>query len=424
VKKKIRNKKYEEGAAIMKKVWPIIGLLLVYWSASLPVLGRDLKQLTISGFASQGYLWSSENNYLGNSKGGSFEFSEVGISFLTPLSENLHFGIQFFAWDLGEVGNNKVVLDWAFGDYRWKDWLGIRLGKVRTPFMLYNDTRQLDLTRTSILLPQSIYDAQFRDVFVAINGGSLYGNIRLQSLGSLDWDLYGGTDNIDNQEGFLPGTLNWRGIGSTEISFKYAWGARLSWNMPPRGLCIGGSVLRTQLDINGKLTAEMAYYLSRVLSTPIPAGLPISTAMEVFYRGFSLEYDVENFTFSAEWYRRKTEMPLEQPFLPGIDETAEGYYLMFTYRLTDWLRVGSYYSVYYLDKDDKKGTKMPMLGREDFDAWQKDLVFLTRFDLNDSWLLKLEGHIIDGAAQVNSWENPGGESRRWFLLAIKVSFSF
>jgi hypothetical protein len=408
----------------MKKVCSIIGLLLVYWSSLLPVFSRDVKNLVIHGFASQGYLWSNENNYLGNSKNGSFEFSEVGISFLTPLKENLHFGIQLFAWDMGEVGNNKVVLDWAFGAYHWKDWLGIRLGKVKTPFMLYNDTRDIDLTRASILLPQSIYDAQFRDVFVAISGGSLYGNIRLQSLGSLDWDLYGGTTNIDNQEGFLPRTLNMRGIGSTDISFKYAWGTRLFWNMPPRGLKIGSSLLRTRLEINGKLTEEMANYLSQFLPNPIPAGLPVETNMDVLYWGLSLEYDIRDFTFSAEWYRRKTEMPIEQQFLQGLDETAEGYYLMITYQLIDWLKVGSYYSVYYLNKDDKKGTQMQLLGLEDFDAWQRELVFFTRFDLNDSWLIKLEGHIIDGAAQVNPWNNPEGESRRWFLLAVKVTFNF
>ena len=36
-----------------------------------------------------------------------------------------------------------------------------------------------------------------------------------------------------------------------------------------------------------------------------------------------------------------------------VDQTTEGYYVSAGYRFTDWLEVGSYYSVFYGDKDDR-----------------------------------------------------------------------
>ena len=62
---------------------------------------------------------------------GTFEFNEFGINFGKELTDKLRVSIQFFSKDLGSYGNNKVVLDYAFGDYRWKDWLGVRAGLLK-----------------------------------------------------------------------------------------------------------------------------------------------------------------------------------------------------------------------------------------------------------------------------------------------------
>ena len=65
----------------------------------------------IHGFVSQGYMRSSDNNYLADSDEGSFDFSEVGINLRTDLSDSLSVGIQFVGRDLGETGNNEVRID-------------------------------------------------------------------------------------------------------------------------------------------------------------------------------------------------------------------------------------------------------------------------------------------------------------------------
>ena len=62
---------------------------------------------------SQGYFKSNDNNFLGKSKEGSFEYNEVGLSFALPISDELRFGMQLFSRDIGEYGNNDFNVDWA-----------------------------------------------------------------------------------------------------------------------------------------------------------------------------------------------------------------------------------------------------------------------------------------------------------------------
>src|SRR4051794_10513728 len=59
----------------------------------------------IHGFVSQGFLVSSQNDYLAATKKGSFEMSEVGINFTKELTPDLRIGLQLFARDLGPLGN-------------------------------------------------------------------------------------------------------------------------------------------------------------------------------------------------------------------------------------------------------------------------------------------------------------------------------
>ncbi len=75
-------------------------------------------------------------------------------------------------------------------------------------------------------------------------------------------------------------------------------------------------------------------------------------------------------------------------------------------------------------KEDKGGERFEAMGQPDFRAWQKDLALTARFDVNQNWLLKLEGHVMDGTADLFVSDNPDGFDQDWFLFAAKVTFSF
>ena len=133
------------------------GLFLVFLLyIFLPANGFAEEQfkIDIHDFLSQGFLYSNRNNYLADTETGTFQFNELGINFAADLTDRLRLGIQLAARDLGDMDNDKVVIDWAYADYRWRDWLGIRVGKMRLPLGFYNKTRDLDMLRTFIFLPQ------------------------------------------------------------------------------------------------------------------------------------------------------------------------------------------------------------------------------------------------------------------------------
>ena len=76
---------------------------------------------------------------------------------------------------------------------------------------------------------------------------------------------------------------------------------------------------------------------------------------------------------------------------------------MVTYHVTPWFTPGAYYSVYYPNTDRRHG-------RENR---QRDLALTFRFDLNQHWLLKLEGHWLNGTAALDKSLNDGTELKGW-----------
>src|SRR4051812_42881738 len=59
-------------------------------------IGADVPRIELHGFVSQGYLKTSENNYLGDTQHGSFAFNEVAISAQSQLADDLRVGAQLF----------------------------------------------------------------------------------------------------------------------------------------------------------------------------------------------------------------------------------------------------------------------------------------------------------------------------------------
>ena len=93
------------------------------------------------------------------------------------MTIKLRVGAQVYDRYIGELGKGRVYLDWALADYRLKDWLGFRGGKIKTSLGLYTDTQDQAFLHTWALLPQSVYPADLRSVSVAHVGGDIYGHI-------------------------------------------------------------------------------------------------------------------------------------------------------------------------------------------------------------------------------------------------------
>src|SRR5579863_7000505 len=68
-------------------------------------LGTNIPPITVHGLASQGYLLSSDYNYLANdTKNGSFQYSEFGLNLSMNPFPHTRVAVQGYDFDVGNVG--------------------------------------------------------------------------------------------------------------------------------------------------------------------------------------------------------------------------------------------------------------------------------------------------------------------------------
>src|SRR5262245_39701299 len=311
------------------------------WGAALiaamagPALADDAASdetpLQVHGFASQGALLTSDNNYLAHTERGSLEFTEVGINFTKTLDDRLSAGLQLFARDLGPDGTYSAKFDWLYLDYRWRDWLGVRAGRVKLPYGLYNDTSDIDAAQPVILLPQGVYPATSRDFLLAQTGLELYGYYSLGSAGALDYHAYLGTLSLS-----IPDSS---AIRILDLDVPYIVGGRVLWETPIDGLRAGASALNGEVDGAYALSSES-------MSTTVAFETRATKWLS------SVEYVNRGILLTAEYGRsigRTTVGPMT------IHRTSENMYGLAGYRWRPWLLTTAYVSLLYPDVDHRSG---------------------------------------------------------------------
>jgi hypothetical protein len=353
--------------------------------------------VAIHGFVSQGFVLTTGNDYIApDTRHGSFQLTEIGINLTKDLTNKLRFGIQAFAQNFALGGNFDLKADWAYLDYRWRDWFGVRVGRLKIPFGFYNEVNDVDAARVPILLPQSTYPIQGRDFLFAQNGIELYGFARARSAGALEYRLYGGTIFIDPVILVPPGS-----DVQLQLNVRYVLGGRLFWEAPVDGLRIGLSVLSVHLDVNA-----------------FAAGMIIPIANQSLLSMASAEYAASRLALRAEYalWHSAQESPLPSSNFTG---TSERSYAMVTYRATSWFHPALYYALYFRDVHDRDA---------DSTLRQNDVSLTLRFDLSEFVILKVEGHFMEGTAglvaPLSVTPPPANPERVWGVFLLKATGYF
>lgn len=391
----------KNGGLTMRRqvVWLLFLLPSVCAQAAQLGNEEELLSLEAHGFVSQGFLYTThQNNYLARTKIGSFEMTEVGLNFTKPITDKLRMGIQLFARDLGPLGNYDITADWFYLDYRWQDWLGLRVGRVKLPFGLYNEVNDVDSARVPILLPQSMYPIRSRDYLLAQNGGEIYGRYSLGKGGTLDYRGYAGAIFLEAS----PGATQ-----PAEFNTTYVLGSRVMWETPLDGLRVGGSVQALEL------------YARYAPSAAVPA--PITLRIPALLWVGSLEYAAHDWLIAAEygrWYVRY--LSSNQAIFADVTDpvTSERAHLMVSYRVTAWFQPGVYYSMMFPNIATRFGRHNQ----------QHDVAATARFDINNHWLVKLEAHYMNGTADLQTSLNDNRPlstlANDWVLLMVKTTAHF
>jgi hypothetical protein len=442
-----QTKQRMEEEVSMKKVTQValhvvIGALAL--ASTTTVCAFDLGDIVIHGFVTQSYIKTTENQMFGmNTVDGSFDWFEAGINFSTEPVEGLRIGLQLYARELGPQGNEEIKIDWAMGDYRWKDELGFRIGKVKLPFGLFNEVRDADMARPSILLPQAIYSENLRELINAYLGGEIYGTLSMGGAGDLSYRLFGGTMNLDGayvierfmrngaESGMrsLPFPLaepNYT-ISNIRANMDHIYGGELQWHTPVDGLRFNITYHTSESHFSNLTT-----YSGWMGQVPASINLTTSTSYESLENVvLSTEYRAGKLHVVGEywWNDIRTQntiggLPFPMPQMPAIEEGPIAYYGQVAYRVKDWLQLSGYYSEFFKNRGDKDGDALVARGQPAYYGWSKEFSATARFDISQSWVFKIEGHFYDGGATAQKIDNPDGIEKDWSMLIGRFSFYF
>jgi hypothetical protein len=122
---------------------------------------------------------------------------------------------------------------------------------------------------------------------------------------------------------------------------------------------------------------------------------------------------------AAEYSRWFVSIESDVPaIIPNTKSSSERGYLMASYRVADWFAPGAYYSVLFNDVDDRRARG----------TYQHDVAFTLRYDINQHWLVKLEGHYMRGSALLDPALNDGTPrdelTQDWGVFLVKTTAHF
>jgi hypothetical protein len=361
----------------------------------------DGHQVQIHSFGSQGFFDSNDNNFATmKTSQGSFGFTDAGVNIGTNITDHFHIGAQMYVRHLGALDDGTPRLDWAVADYKFKDWFGIRAGKVKTALGLYNDTQDLDFLNTWALLPQGIYPIDVRSATIAHEGVDIYGTIAPKRFGSLAYTLYTGLIPNDPSYGYVYG-LRSLGIDLESWSGK-SWGGDLRWSTPLPGFMLGASLLDQRPHGDYPSAGIIIDYHTQENQTT-------QFYAQYLFRGLHVD---------GEWRRGYRDA------IAGARDivyNGESFYLAAAYRVSKWVELGSYDSHYYAN------TRVPLSPPSNHIF---DKVATARVDMNSHVYLKVEGHFMNGYAASNNAHgfyaqtNPHGLQPKTDMLVVRTGFDF
>ena len=318
----------------------------------------------IHGYLTQSFMYSGSNNYLGmNTAAGSAGWTEGAVNVNEQLTEKLRVGVQVHVTKLGEFGGWTPVFDWALLDYRMNQWVGVRAGKVKIRWGLYNDTQDADPSYLWSLLPEPLYAVDYRATDLAQNGVEVYGRLRPgDRLGEFAYSLYYGYYRYAKNDGYLE-DFRETGINFSRRPGGVSPGFDLRWRTPFKGLTVGGSLM---------------LYTAR-------GDLPDGAYREplTYWPTYYVKYERKKLFLSGQYMRLVQYTDTATTSQGQVSDVADtrGWFAMAGYHVTDKLQAGVYYTRYGVAASDMS----------DPANYFRDSVVSGRYDLNFTFISSSKG---------------------------------
>ncbi len=335
-------------------------------------------------FVSQSIIYSSDYDYLSRSDDrASFDMWEAGLLFSTTIKESIGFSAQLLGRKVSESSGEDIRLDYGFFSYpiyqSFDRSFGLRLGRIRSSYGFYNETRDIPHTRTGVVMPQAVYFDMTRNSFYSADGVELFGSYDVSGE-PLAFQLFLShpvADKGELEEDSQLSPTKLKGDRSLLAKIVYGegfdgWRASLTYFKPEYEVSVEFPVGDEQPFI--VVEPDASFYSENIVS--------------------SLEYNQFQWTVTFEYLRHKF-----QTNIPALESKAvnnfyeEAYYLQGVYRFDEYWEMYARY-----EQTKLRGSSDP---RTSFDDANLGLAFRP----DEHWLLRAEVHYVEGYSRLFSRDN-------------------
>ncbi len=325
--------------------------------------------------------------------------TRFGLQITSEVSENMKVVAQLLG--RGTNSNFNAIVEWAYVDYEFADWVSLRAGKVKQPVYLVNDYVEVGFAYPWIRPPAEVYYQN--NPLNTVNGAELLFAFPV-GPGTLSFQPYIGSnrDDIPNTQG----QAYFEAENIYGIDVKYAG----------RGYTVHASTFQCEVKTFGGLVN-------------VPTAFGFATDVDLNGKGdcevtsAGLNLDLANVVVYAEWQERTTTDTLARPF-----GDQDAWYTTLGYRIGKWLPHLTYATI-----DGKASTYTPGAvscaasettcntplgavpgGTPLFNfpiAVQSSITAGLRYEVNDSSALKFEYSVVDvenDPSELASTNNPLG----------------
>lgn len=384
-----------------------LAYLVIATLSSLPVSAFAFNY-QLHAFASQGLIFSQGNNELGNSTHGSVAFNEFGANGTAYLAPGLLFSAQGLLRDAGKTENDSLRLDYALLDYQFVNTsdltLGGRIGRVKNPFGLFNETRDVVFTRPGILLPSTYLDGQgFRSLLFASNGIQFYGH-----------DIYGDHDISLTVSAGLNTKLD-------DIQKRGLFGGQ----SPPADIEVRNFHLgRLQDEIDGGVWRFAFSYLHGNLVILPQPGVALNGSVNANLYVASLRYNGENFNLTSEYSLIATSG--SSSMTGPLDSKGDGIYVQGDYLLTNEWSVMARYDLSFANRNDRNGRQYAaQTGGDRYSQFSHDATVGFKWLPDEHWGIWGEYHLIEGTSTVPVLDNIGRKlDDHWSAFLLMIGYRY
>jgi hypothetical protein len=364
------------------------------------------------GFISQGFVYTDDYNFAGHSDDGiSTDFREAAVFAMWRPNARMRVGGQVTARKIGSMTESEPQFDYLSLDTNvfdnGSDTFGVRLGKLKLKHGIHNSSREVPFARNSILLPQSMYVEETRDVQMAAIGGEAYGSQYLADY-RFDYSLFYG---------------NLRHDVTTEMLF---FRQNLSGSFSGAQALISNFALNSSTD-KWRVETTIGQYTPSYDRGPLNELGLRNGDIDVKLIAVGGEYNLEQVSFSAEYFRHYLDYTdLGGAFEDSDIRVFEAYYAQANWRVTPTVNLLVRYDITHRDAKDPNGRKAAaLMGVPAHNYWSEDLTIGAGWRFSPNWLARAELHRIHGTARVPVADNEGPKNEpHWNMVLFQLAYRF